>query len=1087
LSRKKIHLYPDRPESSDNLKFAHKVVGQWLEDILKDISTPYRIAITGKLGSGKSTIVERAIAYFESNTDRYATAYVDVWKLDKNSARRSAILRIAEQFKVDVNRYKKLKASIYGRSTENSNANLKDFFKDKVDGLTKEQIGFMILLGLSLGGITVAAMYAIDPEKNMADWLKFTAGFAVTIYTIMLNFVSKMILQVKSTVSREPFVGPEEFEEALSTMLEDEKVAGKRAIIVFDNIDRAPKARIEEILTGISAFFDNSKHNSPRDLVILVPFSNHEHEELDEKTVQKFFDASIPLPELVPEDLIEFSKEKLEDSGWLDISEDIAELIDLGPFYTPRQILHFLNELISKEDLADRLEQEMHKTDEGAFESYLPMGAITQNRVFFAKCSICEKIWPGFLKYVVNNFLEPNEVFRPKNISEIFPVVSSSDSISKEQKELEHQIDKLRSFITATEGIPSSLPESFEAVLYFKGSDAEISIPGGFTVRDALVRRDTKKISEFINDNPDKNIDYLNQLFRIVLKRNKGHYLRIRNAYVSVAENIDVNNITPDLKKAMNDAILLQPKIIEDVPLKYISLITETDDDGVKNPKVWSIVDNYYQNQISKGEDERNKGFSEWQLQYLSEIFGQPNGIKRTELDPEKIPTQVFLKNENIEKFNNSIPHEITVPGHALEAIEYAINESFQNTEDINFSNVLAITESAFHLCGEGYGEISKTILDRLWQKTSEVLNSKKHDQSHIDGIVQILDKLPNDSRCASDKWTPYKQNLNGQHAKIKNAIDNGCRKEILGLLIVLLKKVNISDQADLTNKMKEALNNSQGEDFEYLLETIDDDWLQKLWEISQAELTKKMKQQDVLSVLFNQSTGKSADFMINHWDVYSSVSFLAELVSDAPDDSKNQVSKKDVLELVVSNPGQVASATRYVALAYAAASGNMEDLNEVIDSQINDKSDAKVTKDFAIWVKNNAKEKVSVAMESAKSALGESTTNPWTTSELSSLILATLDTTGKTDDYFYYITDKAINRGMEGSSDETVVNGVKDCIVSIWNSGIRPSEQHINAFEAALKSKDFIEKKSQIFDDIKGLRNTYDLKKSLIKGVWKN
>ncbi|GEM_PF-4046102 len=1077
MSKKKIHLYPDRPETSSDLKFAHRVLGTWLEDILRDIVTPYRIAITSKLGSGKSTVVQKALQYFEENEEKYASAYVDVWKLDKESSRRSAILRIAEEFEINEDTYKKIESDIYGRSTDFSNANIKDFFKGKAGDLTKEQIAFVLLLSLSLGVITYLSLESLDFTKEMHDGLKFLAGLGVTVYTAMLNFVSRYILQVKSTMARDPFVGPEEFESSLEEILKDKNVAGKRAIIVFDNIDRAPKSRTEEILTGISAFFDNSKHKSLRDLVILVPFSEHEHDELDEKTIQKFFDAAIPLPELVPDDLIEYSKEKLVDSEWKQEAEQIAELIDFGPFHTPRQILHFINELVARDNLAERLESERHITEEGNYESYLPKGAITKNRVFFAKSSICEKIWPGFLNFVVSHFHEPKEIFEVTQ-AEIILEKAKNTLPSDKQK-----IHLLLKFLKQTEGTPSSLPESFEAVLYFKGSDTEVSIPGGFTVRNALVRRDSEKIKEFIDDDPDKNVGNLLKLFKIILKRNKGNYLRVRNSFSTICQTLEVDQFTPEAKAILNEAVIGNPKIIEDVPLKYIVSITELNDTEVANIKTWKFVDEHYKSLLKMEESERKEGFKNWEADYLKEVFRQPKGIERAQLDPSKVPTSVLMENESRQSFDGTYPHEIVTPGHALEAIEYAINTEFEDLEGVEFSNIPALVERAFHLCGDGHAEITKTIFEKIWTKLNELFSKKDYDPKKIDGIVRILISLPSDSRCPAEKWTPLKQNLNGHHGHVKQAIDKSARKEAFGLLVVLLDKVNIADQPNLINNLKEAVNNSQVEDYQYLFSILEEwSWVEAVAKTIKAEFTKRLKQKNILSFFIKNSENSAANYLLDNWKDFAGLPFISEIILELPEEDEFKVSQKDLVTLVSNEPGLVAGETRVATLRLLATHDLADSADKIIEAQIPERTNVKVIKDLCEWIIKNKREKIEELMSSAKQEIEQSNVNPWTAKEVCTMILATIDPSGRTDDYFYDITDKAINRGISSCNDQVVVIEVADSLVKIWNAGVKPAEKHLDAFETAVKSKDFFEDEKSLPESINKIRKKYDIKKSTLK-----
>lgn len=1076
MDKRKIHLYPDRPATAD-LKFAHKIIGDWLEDVLRDVVVPYRVAITGKLGSGKSTLVQKALHQFEKDKTNYATAYVDVWKLDKDSARRSAILRIAEQFKVDIKNYKKLESDIYGRSTDYSTANLENFFNNKDKGLTKEQIGFIALLSIALGGVAYAALESLDSTGRISEWVKVLGGFAVTLYTMMLSFVSKLILQVKSTVSREPFVGPEEFEEALSIILSDPAVCDKRAIIVFDNIDRAPKARIEEILTGISAFFDNSKHNTPSNLIILVPFSNAEHDELDEKIIQKFFDASIPLPKLVPEDLIEFSREKLDDAGWTNDAEQIAELIDFGPFYTPRQILHFINEIIARDHLAERLETEKHQTEEGLYETYLLTGAITNNRVFFAKCSICEKIWPGFLDLAVEKFYEPGEIFNSNKTKEILSDILDSSTDSEKNK-----IVKLINFIKSTEGTPSTYPESFEAVLYFKGADAEVSIPGGYSIRNALVRRDSAKVKEYLNDGKESNLENIAKLFKIILKRNKGHYLRIKNAFSALAESLNQQTLTESLRLLMNEAVQNHKKIIEDTPVSYMKLISTKSETAIYDEKTWNLIDTHYTEQVNLDETKQKNAFKVWQSDYLVEVFAQPNGIQRANLQANKIPTEVLLKNDSLQNLGDKYPHEIVTPGHALEAITTLIASDFKLPKEIDFENIPKLIEQGFHLCGDGQDEITTSIFEKIWTKFNEKFNSADYKSDYFFAFARILMMIPTDTRCPAAKWAPLKQNLHAHHIHLQNAINKGFKSEVLLLLMVLHEKANISDKGNLVNTMRSTFSSCTLKEIEYLYdENINTQWFEILWNIFPTEFIAKLRENDIFEYVLLQSTHKAATHLLGQWSTYCNHRHLSNVWLKMPAESTTNINQMDILKLVLLEPNKVTAETRVLALDLVISNDLLKDADALITAVLADRTNIGLTKKVGAWLLKHLPDNVRTIMTDSKNELEQSTVNPWSAKEVSTFIFATLNPAGHSDDYFYHVTDKAINRGISETTDSLIFHAVFEKLFLLWGSGVRPEEKHIDAFEAALKAKDLF-KEEHINKNLKEIRSRYNLNKSLLK-----
>lgn len=240
----KIVLYQDKPALNQNLKFGHKVLVNWLEDIIPELPLPYRLAITGDLGVGKSTIIHNAVDELEKKSN-YKVAYVDVWKLDQESARRSTLLKVAKDLKIDINEFNNLKNSIYGRTTQNSETNFLNKIKFKSNRDFYIYISIISIIFAAL--IHVLLMnYSRNHEIFTKSKYSILAAFAMGIFTLISNLIGQQILKIKSSITKDPFVGPEEFEEAFQDILNSPNLQGKTVIVIFDNIDRAPKKKLKK-------------------------------------------------------------------------------------------------------------------------------------------------------------------------------------------------------------------------------------------------------------------------------------------------------------------------------------------------------------------------------------------------------------------------------------------------------------------------------------------------------------------------------------------------------------------------------------------------------------------------------------------------------------------------------------------------------------------------------------------------------------------------------------------------------------------------------------------------------------------------
>lgn len=321
--------HTDHPEY-DNLQFGHQQIADWLVSQLKEkIAPPFRLALTGSFGSGKSTIILKALEQLKQDKDEEVNwAYVDLWKLDKESTRRSAILKIAKDLKVNPRTIDELNEKLYGFSTDYSKIKSISYALDWPSII----VAFLavIILYFLLGAIS-----------TLGEGPKIAIALAVAAFNLIFRFLDKSLIILKRTVVKHPIVGAEEFEECLQTILEKVK-SDSKVIIVFDNLDRAPLDISHAILNGISTFFDHSHGDRIRNLIIIVPFDMTSGKLISKDNIDinyeenteiafKMFDAVIPLPKIIEEDLFDYTVLHLKTtiSEFCDEKkiEDVATLI----------------------------------------------------------------------------------------------------------------------------------------------------------------------------------------------------------------------------------------------------------------------------------------------------------------------------------------------------------------------------------------------------------------------------------------------------------------------------------------------------------------------------------------------------------------------------------------------------------------------------------------------------------------------------------------------------------------------------------------------------------------------------------------
>jgi Cdc6-like AAA superfamily ATPase len=1021
--QKKIHLYADKPETGKDLKFAHKILANWLEKVISDVQAPFRIAITGKLGSGKSTIVHNALLSLEKHKDRYVVAYVDVWKLDQSSARRSTILRVAKEFGIDLEsaRYRKLHRSMYGSVSTIDNVKPIDSLANDVPFF--KQMIFWYILFLA-AGVFLAVYFLITNyadkivADNVPEWLKLSLSGIVAASISVSNVISQKILQVKSSINQAPFVGPEEFEDAFQAILDAPELKDKKAIVVFDNIDRAPKSKTEEILTGISAFFDHSSGSTFRNLIILVPFSNLTNKELDESTVQKFFDAIIPIPTLMPEDLLDFTREKLIGVGWDNDADDVAQLVDRSDLKTPRAILHFVNEVAAQISLAESLETMTYRSEENAVVTYLSNGSLTKNKVFYAKLKLCERILPNFIWDALAEFRSGHDVFNPDNFAGYNP----SDSKHDEQR-------RLFEFLRATEGIPERAPESLDQFVYFKGSDLELSVPGSAGVIEALNNRASEEIKNFYRK--DKDIASLEKLFTYNFVRNKRNNLRMKNSIMAVLESFDSEIPSLSLRKELSRSVVKLKAAAYEIPIKELSKTTPESDGIIENESLWKHLDQVYLD-LKKEPVGSTPDIETWRVDYLKHVLLQQKGLERTSLNSSDIKPlyvtnmelfeamdkrglKLFFGPTNLSQFLDFVEDSLFIlPAPSLQNLGRAINVGIENSG----KNVTGRITTYFNKMSEQLaGKISqpaslKELIDNLF--------------NHLKHVVTL--KVPEQA------WATIADGLEIQTGHLNNLVPIA-ELELVSLLLVLNEKSDLKTRGNLLSFVRNFLNKSTIASFGSLTEKFGDwDWVGSMSSMLPVELEAKIQKNEISTDFAVQATGEGASFLVEKISILIALPNFEEIFQKVSRQSSTSLSKSDFIKEFYKKADVYSFEKAKIIYEYLASSDHQFEGDKVAKMVTHhlDKADEVQTAYLLEWC-SRCEVNVVPMLNLYKEKLESENCTNWSDDDSMKFFAVLIGNPDRPYDFYVTLFNKAIERGIFSGSSSTTVKRVSATLERSW------------------------------------------------------
>lgn len=704
-------LLHDKPESSD-IRFGHRVVSDWLANKIRKLPPPFRLAITGGLGTGKSTILQEAIDKIRKDKDQtLAVSYVDVWKLDKESVRRSALVRIAKDLIGDPKAETRLRESLYGSFSEASYIRP---FRKAID-----KVGLAISMALFFG-IALIAYLILDSMNGWERepwWWKTFVSAGISLCSLATNLLAKSFVHIQRTFTRAPMVGAEEFEDGLQSIIDSPELVNKRVIIVFDNIDRASPESTKAILAGISAFFDHSGHDQERKVLIIVPYDPSSLRKMLSEgrpildDCEKMFDAIIPLPKLTLEDLTDFTYEKLKDT-LVDFSyEDetlwnLAFLVSVSPFRSPREIKHIVNQLFSKLTLAECTEN----GSETRFQSGATLllgGVVTKEPDTLLKLLICEKIFPEFTEVVVNTGRDLKDAFDPSTENEIFKGHASSEN---------H--DELMSFLRASLGIPKSPPSSAAPFLYMKGPDQVLAIPAGHVMTEALNMGDAEKLKKVVSDTGVGAKAVSQRDISSIIGFHRKKYLKngqlIKNCIRATLGLESIEKFETSLAIELSEVTSLAPDILLQISPTFIEKYTRDAFETTSVQKLWRTMDETFKGALSS-ESQSIGSVKKWCEEYLAVIFRQPEGLKRPGI--AKLPLSLVLSDVVHEALGESYPGSLCTARDIFDSTIFFINEKDATKSD-RLREVVSSTWRSVPTFEGAEAAFNEVV--SLWQKTCD-------------------------------------------------------------------------------------------------------------------------------------------------------------------------------------------------------------------------------------------------------------------------------------------------------------------------------------------------------------------------------
>lgn len=514
---------------TQNDKFKHIDIANNIINIIENNTTPFNIAIVGKWGLGKSSLINIVKQHFNGKRE-YIIEDINAWKYEKEALKRVLLRKtlygLGYTDKKALTELINNLSSHKGQINEESQSLVERFKAEWLPLIINAIIIYVIGVFFSIIGQCILSKINVS-EFDFKAWISFVLnGFVSNFYIPLLAVLfERFINSTKGKHSFKitpPITSVDEYERELEDRLTKGKYKDKKIIVIVDDLDRLTPNKIVEALDAIKAFvgYPNFIFIVPFDDTILkeaikrekTNFVYNEHLTIESDLfLDKLFQYRITLPNIIqsnlPQYAIEAAQKEAQDLVQLCGKEDFElickEILVHKKVTTPRQVKKIINTFANNLLLGYR--REMNGVSEGVFTSL-------SGKRFLAKMSVLQADFPSFY----------SNLFIDNDIIDQFLRLTDSEKIEKIDNELllpyfslkdKHYMlnktgESLSMFLHRTSAITTS---SIARFLYLNDDRLSELFGNEFssTIRDGLTSGEYKLVREKIEDNLDKNVPNL--------------------------------------------------------------------------------------------------------------------------------------------------------------------------------------------------------------------------------------------------------------------------------------------------------------------------------------------------------------------------------------------------------------------------------------------------------------------------------------------------------------------------------------------------------------------------------------------------
>lgn len=530
--RKKYFIKDESLHNTDNDMFNYADISKVLNDIVNTNDPPFNIAIIGKWGLGKSSLINLVTGRCRKNPQEFLVQEINAWKYEKESLRKVFLKQLWQGLSNrKVQSFEIVRREI--SSILNSEIPTTPHAKDKKRTRTFILTVFGIFLCTFISFLIYKLIQSsIAPTPEDFFWRKLIISYCKNIGTILFIPVIVALLkllmddfhekQAKKIELNFPIETTDDYEIFLETKIKDHIGKNKdlKIITVIDDLDRLSIDKIVEALDALKAFvgFERCIFIVPFDDEIIkqalnkrraIDFNEKDYIVESELILDKLFQFKIYLPPLLEFDIqkyaFELVKQQIPDflNSYCDektMEKVIGRVLIHPNVSTPRQVKKLLNAFVnnymiaSVREVSGKIEKGLLTSESGTMQiakiSVLQADFNAFYDLLFKDMSCMEKL------LAIHRDAQSQDKI-PEYLLPFFKIPSDNAT-----KQIRDEYEPLINFLIKTEKyqVPSIAP-----FLYLAQDDISIQTGDELqrrTVR-ALISGNTKTVRMILSDAPN--------------------------------------------------------------------------------------------------------------------------------------------------------------------------------------------------------------------------------------------------------------------------------------------------------------------------------------------------------------------------------------------------------------------------------------------------------------------------------------------------------------------------------------------------------------------------------------------------------